>query len=185
VVTYITKAPHIPRVHEMLGELRAKDGILAIRGNHDFWTQPGAVAKELEQIGARVLSNECAAISRGDGELRIVGIEAPYIPLSDREMVVLITEGRPHLALGAHTGRVSSRGKTRSRRGAPPGTRMGGRSGSPFFGTTLSSTTMGAGYAYGSNRLGRMLCITSAGVGSFVPLRLCCPPEMILLHLTR
>ncbi len=181
---YITKATHIARVHELLAGLKSKDGILAIRGNHDFWTQPDAVAKELAQIGARVLSNECATVSRGESELRIVGIEAPFIPLSHREMVVLITEGRPHIAL-IHTPDAFPLAEELGAAVALAGHTHGGQVRLPFFGTTLSSTTMGAGYAYGSNRLGRMLCITSAGVGSFVPLRLFCPPEMILLQLAR
>jgi len=181
---YITKTPHIPRIHEMLAGLRAKDGVLAIRGNHDFWTKPDEVAKELSRIGARVLTNECAAITRGESELRIVGLECPYIPLSHREMVVLLTEGRPHLAL-VHTPDAFPVARELGASVALAGHTHGGQVRLPYFGTTLSSTTMGAGFAYGSSRLGRMLCITSAGVGSFVPLRFLCPPEMILLELAR
>lgn len=181
---YVTKAPHIPRIHKLLAGLHARDGVLAIRGNHDFWTQPDAIADELALIGARILSNECATITRGESELRIAGLESPYIPISNRELLVLITEGRPHIAL-VHT---PDEFRTAAELGAAvalAGHTHGGQVRLPIFGTTLSSTTMGAGFAYGSSKLGRMFTLTSSGVGSFVPLRLFCPPEILLLKLTR
>lgn len=46
-----------------LGRLRAPLGVVAVLGNHEYWTDPAAVRRFLTRAGVRVLANE--AVRRG------------------------------------------------------------------------------------------------------------------------
>lgn len=51
-------------------ELRAPGGVFAVLGNHDNWTDPGAILAALRSAGVRVLENDAVRI----GPITIVGI---------------------------------------------------------------------------------------------------------------
>ncbi len=53
-----------------LAELRATQGVFAVLGNHDHWTDPGAVRRNLADAGVRTLENEAVRL----GAITIVGI---------------------------------------------------------------------------------------------------------------
>jgi predicted MPP superfamily phosphohydrolase len=57
-----------------LSRLRAPLGVVAVLGNHDYWTAPGAIRAALERAGAAVLVNR--AIRRGP--LTILGVDDAY-----------------------------------------------------------------------------------------------------------
>ena len=65
----------LPRMTATLRTLRARDGVLAILGNHDYDHDATKVVVWLRSIGARVLVNECAVIARGDARLGIGGVD--------------------------------------------------------------------------------------------------------------
>ena len=54
-----------------LAGLRARDGVYAVLGNHDHWTDPVAVTRSLERAGVSVLRNDARRI----GPLALVGID--------------------------------------------------------------------------------------------------------------
>lgn len=62
-------------VAENLKGLRAKYGVYAIIGNHDWWYDQRKVRGELENAGIKVLENEVAAIRVGDETINLWGIE--------------------------------------------------------------------------------------------------------------
>ncbi|MDX2175862.1 MAG: metallophosphoesterase [Candidatus Sumerlaeia bacterium] len=181
---YITRAAFIPRIAEMLDGLSAPDGVLAIRGNHDFWTDPAAVEAQLALAGARLLKNDLCEVRRPDGVLRIAGIEAPYLPLGPWRRARLAERGRPHLAL-VHTPDAFPLAASLGAQAALAGHTHGGQVRLPFFGTTLSGQGLGPGFSRGSARLGGTRTLVSHGVGAFVPLRFRCHPEVHLLLLAR
>lgn len=69
-------------LHEMiapLSALKARDGVIATLGNHDHWTDPGAVSAALADSGIAVLSN--TAVRRGP--LAIVALDDGYSGQAD------------------------------------------------------------------------------------------------------
>jgi predicted MPP superfamily phosphohydrolase len=68
---------------EILSDLDARDGVLAVTGNHDgavysrrMTVDPerlAIVTRALERAGARVLENEAVTVARGSARLRIAG----------------------------------------------------------------------------------------------------------------
>jgi predicted MPP superfamily phosphohydrolase len=56
---------------EPIAGLRAPDGIFAVLGNHDHWTDPDAIRSSLRSAGVRVLENDATR----RGAVTIVGID--------------------------------------------------------------------------------------------------------------
>jgi uncharacterized protein len=58
-----------------VSRLSAQDGIVAILGNHDHWTDPELLRNCLELSGAQVLANQIYPVRRGDEILYIAGLD--------------------------------------------------------------------------------------------------------------
>lgn len=84
---YGTSEPFVPglsrhwyqRMFQQLGpvlqELRARDGVLAVIGNHDYYAGGDETARWLEGLGFRVLRGSAIDIPSPEGALRIVGLD--------------------------------------------------------------------------------------------------------------
>jgi predicted MPP superfamily phosphohydrolase len=75
---YVTDEPVAPYLAGLVPELRqlvARDGVLAVLGNHDNWTNPTAVRAALRDAGVRELRNTSQALTRGEGRLHIAGVD--------------------------------------------------------------------------------------------------------------
>lgn len=59
---------------EPLRGLRARDGILAISGNHEYFFDADAFLRHFEAMNMRMLSNSHAVIERGGAKLVVAGI---------------------------------------------------------------------------------------------------------------
>ncbi|HEY2774142.1 MAG TPA: metallophosphoesterase [Candidatus Binatia bacterium] len=67
---------HAPRTFPVLGRLAAPDGVIAILGNHDFYTGADAVTAALcELTSIRVLRDESVALEREHSRLHILGVD--------------------------------------------------------------------------------------------------------------
>jgi predicted MPP superfamily phosphohydrolase len=58
-----------------LGKIIAKDGVVAVLGNHDHWSDPQVVREILSEVCIRDLSNDVYLIRRGDKSLFIAGVD--------------------------------------------------------------------------------------------------------------
>jgi predicted MPP superfamily phosphohydrolase len=179
---FLSKIAWVDRIPEFLQGLEAPDGVLYVRGNHDFWKSPQRIRRHARRAGMRLLSNRGAVIRRGRDTLAIVGIESPYIPLTATDRALLRRLPGPKVGL-VHDpvafGEALSAGCTV----ALAGHTHGGQVRLPLFGTTISGSACRRGLAHGVGRLGRMLTITSNGQGAFFPVRFGAPPEIILVEL--
>jgi predicted MPP superfamily phosphohydrolase len=60
---------------EALGGLRAPEGVWAVLGNHDHYTDAELTTRALERRKINVLSNANTLLRRGTGELRLAGVD--------------------------------------------------------------------------------------------------------------
>lgn len=74
---FITHFPHeLRRVLDDLARLRARLGVFAVLGNHDYRRRQDAwIVSELGACGIAVLRNECARFEFDGGALCLVGVE--------------------------------------------------------------------------------------------------------------
>jgi predicted MPP superfamily phosphohydrolase len=78
---FFETTPSIQISPELFGGLQARDGVLAVLGNHDYadhGVRVRRIVDALQDQGIRVLRNESHRLRRGDRELWIVGVDDPY-----------------------------------------------------------------------------------------------------------
>lgn len=177
---------HIPLMAEvLLTDLRARDGIFAVLGNHDYWANADAVVATLTARGVHFIHNLSVPIRRGRDRMMLVGIDeiyrgkpdldaafaavpagVPRIGLSHHPDVVDMLEGRPlDLLLCGHT--------------------HGGQIRFPFFGSVVVPSKHEARYASGFHRTDDVLLYVSRGIGAIPPVRILCKPEVATFTLRR
>src|SRR6185436_17165245 len=58
-----------------LAELRAKHGVFAITGNHEYYSGADPWIAEISKLGVRYLRNERVAIERDGGAFDLAGVD--------------------------------------------------------------------------------------------------------------
>lgn len=177
----------LPRMTNTLRALRARDGVIAILGNHDYDYDAATVVAWLKSVGAHVLVNECIVLQRGEARLGIGGVddwthgridasggcaslppEIPRIVLShnpDGALEIAAT-ARVDLVLAGHT--------------------HGGQIVLPFIGALVTDCTVcDASSSRGWVPRSPVPLYVTTGVGVVVPLRISCPAEVLLVRLVR
>jgi uncharacterized protein len=177
----------LPRMTDSLRALRARDGVLAILGNHDYDYDAAKVAAWLHAIGARVLINECVVIERRDARLGIGGVDdwthgtidphggcaslardIPRVVLSHNPdgVLELATTARVDLVLAGHT--------------------HGGQIVLPWLGAPARHCRVcDASSASGWVPRAPVRLYVTTGVGVLIPLRIGCPAEVLIVRLVR
>lgn len=79
--------------------IRAKDGILAVLGNHDSYL----MVDYLENMGIQVLANETTTICRNNARIIVTGIDDPNYYYTDQATRVLEESGSGFKMVLAHT----------------------------------------------------------------------------------
>lgn len=166
-----------------LRRLEAPDGLVAVLGNHDYYADARATAAWLRSLGVTVLVGETLVIRRGDAELQVHGMDdalegtpaapdssgsaVPRIVLSHvPDGVQLLGGARADLVLSGHT--------------------HGGQIVLPWYGAPLRlSRVCSRRTASGWVPNAHAPLYVTRGVGAQIPLRLRCPPEVVIVRLRR
>lgn len=172
----------VEEIAESLKGLKAKHGVYAIIGNHDWYHNEGNIHRKLEELsGINVLNNEIFEIDVNGEKVRIWGIEdlyrnrrvpvEPFNLLAEKENVIALTHN-PDSLLSAPTGfSIMFSGHTH-----------GGQLNWPIFGAkaVFNDPRFMDGHAVVDEK---HVYVTS-GVGtSVIPFRLRVPPEIAVITL--
>jgi predicted MPP superfamily phosphohydrolase len=171
------------RLDRLVRHIRAADGIFGVLGNHDCLK----IAPALEDSRICMLINDSVTIERDGQKLSIVGVDDPHyyqcqdlekafseVPLNgftillshSPEIVADIGQTKVDLCLCGHT--------------------HAGQIRLPLVGPVFTHSRASRKYVSGLWRHGNTIGYTSSGAGSSgVPVRFNCPPEVVLLTLTR
>ena len=184
---YVTLSPaYIWPVARALGRLRARLGVFAILGNHDFQVDPEAITRALRAQRIRVLRNSHCALRSRSGNLWVVGVDDLWWEAADiraalrsvpaREPKVLLCHNPLGIRLAAAHGiDLMLSGHTH-----------GGQVRLPMVGSVYGRSKLGKRFVEGWNRLDGTQIYVSRGIGKvLVPLRFGCPPEITCLRLRR
>ena len=169
---------------EALGVLKAPEGVWAVLGNHDHYTDPELTTRALENAHISVLNNANTTIRRGSDVFQLSGIDDwswagtnwpralrgldpkhPTVLLSHQPSVLDLQESKDvSLILSGHT--------------------HGGQINLPLLGRPARFATKELKYAQGLFRRGQTQLYVSSGTGVIgLPLRLGVRPEIAVLVL--
>jgi predicted MPP superfamily phosphohydrolase len=172
-------------VAKNINGLKAKYGVYAALGNHDWWNNGAKIRKELEENGMKVIENDVSPIEVNGQTIWILGIPdfltrqpivlqmamsginkpGPIIAITHNPDVFAELPSNITLTLAGHT--------------------HGGQVNIPFIGSPIVPSNYGQRYAAGHIvENGRHLFVTT-GVGtSVLPFRFRVPPEIAVLTLS-
>jgi len=169
-------------VMDNLKALKAKYGVFAVIGNHDWWYDEKIVRAELERVGFRVLENEAASFEANGKKVWILGIEdfwkrktvdiaQPLAEIEPQENIIGITHNPDSFDQTPDSLSILLAGHTH-----------GGQIYIPFYGPVMPV----AKKEYTSGHIvhdGRQMFVTK-GVGTSGPgMRFCAVPEISVLTL--
>jgi len=167
------------RSGQSLARLKAKHGVYAVLGNHDYWVNADAVTKALRESGVDVLFDEQRKIAVGKESITLVGLDDEWegkpdyqqaftglsaddtcIAIAHNPDAVLHLKGRPiELLMSGHT--------------------HGGIVALPLIGPVAANTKLGRKYVCGMHDINGIRTYISRGIGLVsIPFRIHCPPEV-------
>jgi uncharacterized protein len=171
---------------EVVGRFRARDGVVAVLGNHDHWVDPDRVAEALERAGATVLMNQHRLIRRGIAALAVAGVDDfEHGAVRPDEALAGVLEEIPRVLVSHNPDLIEY---------LPAGLRVdvmlaghthNGQAHFPLIGPVTVPSQFGRKYLHGLKRVGETWLYVSAGVGSAWIPRWGNPPELPLIELSR
>lgn len=171
-------------IAENLKGLRARYGVYAVLGNHDWWYNDQRVRGALEANGIRVLDDDVARIEQNGQAIWLAGLKDAWTNRTDIEGTLRkITDESPIIAL-THNPDLFVR--------IPPrvvltlaGHTHGGQVNLPFVGRLRVPSMYGQRYAAGHVVENNHHLFVTTGIGtSIIPIRFRVPPEIVILTLT-
>ena len=170
----------------LLREVRARDGVVAVLGNHDYYANVPAILRWLQELGVRTLVNEsfvierdgCALVVGGTDDYGERGVDAAAGCAGRPDAPTVVLAHQPDSVLGFTSDRrmdVVLSGHTH-----------GGQIVLPFLGAPMTLSRVCTRHhpsGWVPNR--RAPLLVSRGVGGDIPLRFNCPPEVLIVRLVR
>ncbi|MBI3158809.1 MAG: metallophosphoesterase [Chloroflexi bacterium] len=174
----------LAELETQLARLAAPDGVFAVLGNHDHWTDARAIRQMLEAAGVRELRNRAHRLGRAGQSLYLCGVDDYWERHADLGKVM---EGLPPEAcaiLLAHEPDFADESAAAGRFDLQlSGHSHGGQVALPFVGPIVVPT-YAEKYPSGLYRVGQMWQYTNRGLGMVEPrVRFNCRPEIAILTL--
>lgn len=173
----------IEPVAEILGGLRARAGVLAVLGNHDFRVGADAIERALRRQRIQVLRNRHRLLQRRGDAIYLAGVDDYGYGADLGAALRGIPEDAPTILL-AHNPRLVTAAACRGIGLMLSGHTHGGQVNLPLLGTVYGRSPEQMRFKMGWDRLGDTQIYVSRGIGTIVlPLRWRCPAEVPLLEL--
>jgi len=176
--------PYRAEMIQRLSELRARDGVVVVLGNHDHWVDVEFIRSVLAESAVRELRNDVLVIDRQGASLAVAGLDDYYDGESNMSSVmeklpvnvpaILLIHEPDYADWSALTGRffLQLSGHTH-----------GGQVNVPYWGA-LVLPEHGKKYWAGLYRVNDMWVYTTRGIGMSPPqVRFNCRPEISVLTL--
>lgn len=201
---YITNGDvhqHLDALRVPLEALRARDGVVAVLGNHDYYSPQNTddsltntdgdtatrLTRLLERLGVRVLRNEVLTLRRGAARLHVAGLDDVIWGRHDLPSLLgrLLVDDAPALLLVHEPDFADFAAKTRrfdlQLSGHSHGGQIARPNGRPWLVPRYATR-----YPSGRYQVGAMTLYTNRGLGTLnPPIRLHCPAEIALITLHR
>ena len=171
---------------EALSALSAPEGVWAVLGNHDHYTDPELTTRALQRHHIAVLNNAHTTLQRGSDSLQLSGIDDWSWNATDWPRAFSGLKTNAPTILLSHQPSVLDLDQTKSVSLILSGHTHGGQLKFPFFGAPASLFTNDLRYARGLFQRGETQLYVSTGTGVIgLPLRFGVRPEIAVLRLRR
>ena len=181
-----TAPDQIPAIIEQLSRLKAKEGVVAVLGNHDHWNDAGLVRQILESSGVKELPNQVEKVNRNRDWLYVCGLDdhreskddldAVLQALPAGEFAILLVHEPDFADISSETGRFALQLSGHSH---------GGQVYIPLYGPPVTPK-LARKYPRGLYDVGGMQLYTTSGIGMVPPfVRFNCRPEVAVITLTQ
>jgi predicted MPP superfamily phosphohydrolase len=171
---------------EALGGLNAPEGVWAVLGNHDHYTDPELTTRALRRRHIEVLDNASTRLQRGPDSLQISGIDDWTWNATDWQRAFTGLSATIPTILLSHQPSVLDFEQTKSVALILSGHTHGGQVRLPGLGAPARFATKDLKYDRGLFRSGETQLYVSSGTGVIgLPLRLGVRPEIAVLRLKR
>jgi predicted MPP superfamily phosphohydrolase len=156
----------------------------AVAGNFDVRCGTDALREELTAVGVTYLANEAAPIPVNGAELWLVGVGDPWTGQDDLDRALAeVPEGAARILL-SHSPDILDEAAARGIPLVLSGHLHGGQVVIPFAGPVVGMSKFGTRFAGGHFHVVPTQLVVSRGLGEeAVPLRLFCPPEIVVVTL--
>lgn len=173
----------LSRLRCLVSDIRAKDGIISVMGNHDCLE----MVESLNAYGMSVLVNDATAIKMGGQKIWIVGVDDPhYFKCHDLEMAFADVPHGAFKIFVAHSNEIYREAAAFHPQLYLCGHTHGGQILVPFLGAPFTHSKAPRSFLYGPWKYQRMIGYTSCGVGvSGVPVRFSTHGEILLITLKK
>jgi uncharacterized protein len=167
-----------------LSQLKGRDAVVAVLGNHDYWSDPWVVRQVLTASGVHELANIAHTVRRGNATLHIAGVDDIWEGHDRLDRVIHALPADGAVVLLAHEPDFADESAASGRIDLQlSGHSHGGQIVAPFAGP-LHLPYLGRKYPSGRYQIGGMIQYTNRGVGMISPfVRLNCRPEITIFHL--
>jgi len=184
---YVTLSPtYIWPMARALGKLRARLGMFAVLGNHDFQVDAGEITRALRAQRFRVLRNSHFALRAGSARLWLVGVDDLWWGADDLAAALRSVPAREPKILLCHNPMGVRQAAAHGVDFVLSGHTHGGQIRLPVVGSVYGRAKLGERFVEGWNRLDGTQIYVSRGIGKvLLPVRLGCPPEIACLRLRR
>lgn len=178
-------AGRIDAVAALLGGLSARDGVVAVLGNHDHWMGEERVIDALSKAGLKLLLNGSLAITRDGEALYLVGVkDASYTKSDDLSAAIRGVPDDVPVILLSHSPEIMEQLLSARASLILSGHTHGGQVVLPYVGPIHVPSEIPRRFASGLHQLDGRWLFVNRGLGEiFPPVRINCPPEMALLTL--
>lgn len=176
--------PYADDLIEGLSEIRAKDQVVAVLGNHDHWANVEIIRDVLKQANVRELPNEHIIIERESAQLVIAGLDDVWEEQHDIEKLITNLPNDLPAVLLAHEPDIADETSTTGYFGLQiSGHSHGGQIRFPIIDAPILPR-LGKKYPIGRYQVNEMVQYTNRGVGmADLPIRLNCRPEIAVFRL--
>ena len=169
---------------EALSGLSAPEGVWAVLGNHDHYTDPELTTRALERKRITVLNNAHTTLRRGSESLQLSGIDDWTWNATDWSRAFSGLDAKTPTVLLSHQPSVLDFAQTSNVSLIISGHTHGGQLNFPLLGMPASRFTNDLKYARGLFRRGETQLYVSSGTGVIgLPLRFGVRPEIAVLRL--
>jgi predicted MPP superfamily phosphohydrolase len=177
---------HIEPCAEVLRGLKARIGVYAVLGNHDYYAGAAHVARALKQASCEVLIDALDCLEYRGAKLWLVGVDDLLYGTTDvNHLMRNLPREAPKVVFSHNPDFIEEFAlKNRHIDLMISGHTHGGQIRLPLVGAPQISSDYGQQYAIGLNRKGSMQVYTTRGIGTILlPARFDCPPEIVLYTL--